>query len=131
MTAPSQAEQEVLGALNAIPAAERAPTFNEPWQAQAFAITLALHRRGLFTWDEWAATLGSEINAAQARGDPDTGSTYYQHWLAAIERIVREKGVTDAATLQRYRDAWDRAADRTPHGEAIVLTAEDFAAYRV
>jgi nitrile hydratase accessory protein len=118
-------QDAVLGALSAIPANERTPTFNEPWEAQAFAITLALHRQGLFTWDEWASTLGREIKDAQANGDPDTGGTYYRHWLAAIERIVREKGLTDEKTLARYRDAWDRAADRTPHGEPIVLTPSD------
>jgi len=118
-------QDAVLGALSAIPASERAPTFNEPWEAQAFAITLALHRRGLFTWDEWANTLGREIKDAQAKGDPDSGETYYRHWLAAIERIVREKGLTDEATLARYREAWDRAADRTPHGEPIVLVPAD------
>ncbi len=117
--------EAVDGALNAIPAHARTPTFSEPWQAQAFALTLALHRRGVFTWSEWAATLGSEIKAAQARGDPDTGSTYYLHWLAAIERIVRDKGLTDEHTLARYRAAWDRAADRTPHGQPIVLSPDD------
>jgi len=117
----------VESALNAIPADARTPTFNEPWEAQAFALTLALHRRGVFTWSEWAQTLGSEIKAAQARGDPDTGGTYYLHWLSAIERIVREKGLTDARTLARYRDAWDRAADRTPHGQPIELRPEDLA----
>lgn len=114
-------------ALDRIPAAERARTFQEPWEAQAFAITLALHQRGVFTWNEWATALGKEIKAAQARGDPDTGSTYYLHWLNAIERLVEHKGLTNAATLQRYREAWDRAADRTPHGDPIVLAPEDFA----
>ena len=71
------------------------PVFREPWEAQAFAMALALHERGVFTWREWAATLGDEIKRAQAAGDPDTGETYYRHWLAALERIVAEKGVTD------------------------------------
>ena len=115
----------VQAALGAIPANERAPTFNEPWEAQAFALTLALHRRGVFTWEEWATTLGQEIKAAQARGDPDTGTTYYRHWLAAIERLVREKGIASEQTLERYREGWHRAADRTPHGEPIVLTPAD------
>ena len=73
--------------------------FREPWEAQAFAMTLALHQRGLFTWPEWAATLGEEIKNAQAAGDPDTGETYYHHWLATLERMVTEKGVTDARDL--------------------------------
>src|SRR5262245_36090023 len=103
------------------------PVFREPWEAQAFAMALALHARGVFTWPEWAATLGAEIKRAQAAGDPDTGETYYRHWLNALERVVAEKGVADKATLARYRDAWDRAADRTPHGTPIVLRADDFA----
>ncbi len=102
------------------------PVFREPWEAQAFAMTLALYERGLFTWPEWAATLAEEIKKAQAGGDPDTGETYYQHWLNALERMVAHKGVTDPATLKRYHDAWDRASDRTPHGQPIELRASDF-----
>jgi len=102
------------------------PAFNEPWEAQAFALTLALHESGAFTWPEWTAALATEIDRAQCAGDPDTGATYYRHWLAALERIVAEKGLTDATALARYHDAWDRAADRTPHGSPIVLTPGDF-----
>jgi nitrile hydratase accessory protein len=116
----------VVAALPSLPRDEDGPVFREPWEAQAFAMTLALYRRGLFTWPEWAAALGKEIKRAQASGDPDTGDTYYQHWLAALERLVAEKGITDAADLARYRDAWDHAADRTPHGAPIELRPEDF-----
>jgi nitrile hydratase accessory protein len=109
-----------------IPCDAEGPVFREPWEAQAFALTLALFDRGLFTWPEWAATLGDEIKRAQAAGDPDTGDTYYRHWLAALERIVADKDVTSAQTLKRYYDAWDHAADRTPHGTPITLRPEDF-----
>lgn len=120
------AARRATEAIPGIPCDAEGPVFREPWEAQAFAMTLQLYDRGLFTWPEWAATLGEEIKRAQAAGDPDTGETYYRHWLAALERIVAEKGVTDAGTLKRYHDAWDRAADRTPHGTPIVLRAEDF-----
>jgi nitrile hydratase accessory protein len=109
-----------------VPRDAEGPVFREPWEAQAFAMALALHARGLFTWPEWAAALAEEIKRAQAAGDPDTGETYYRHWLAALERIVAEKGVTDARTLARYYDAWDHAADRTPHGTPIELRPDDF-----
>lgn len=109
-----------------VPRDQDGPVFREPWEAQAFAMTLALYERGLFTWPEWAATLADEIKSAQAGGDPDTGETYYQHWLNALERMVAHKGVTDPATLKRYHDAWDRASDRTPHGQPIELRASDF-----
>jgi nitrile hydratase accessory protein len=122
-------EADLAGLTAALPNLPRdagGPLFREPWEAQAFAMTLALYRRGLFTWPEWAATLADEIKRAQAAGDPDTGDTYYHHWLAALERLVTEKGVADRASLKRYHDAWDHAADRTPHGIPIELRAEDF-----
>jgi nitrile hydratase accessory protein len=109
-----------------IPRDAEGPVFRAPWEAQAFAMALTLHGRGLFTWSEWAATLAAEIKRAQAAGDPDLGGTYYRHWLNALERLVAEKGVADRGTLARYRDAWDHAADRTPHGTPIELRAEDF-----
>ena len=89
-------------------------------------MTLALYERGAVHLAEWAATLGDEIKKAQAAGDPDTGETYYRHWLAALERLVAEKGVTTRDTLHRYRDAWDHACDRTPHGKPIELRAGGF-----
>jgi nitrile hydratase accessory protein len=121
------AARHATDAVASIPRDSEGPVFREPWEAQAFAMALALHARGLFTWPEWAATLADEIKRAQAAGDPDTGETYYRHWLNTLERLVAEKGVTSPATLARYRDAWDHAADRTPHGEPIELRPEDFA----
>ena len=109
-----------------IPRDDDGPVFREPWEAHAFAMALTLYERGLFTWTEWAATLAEEIARAQTRGDADTGETYYRHWLATLERLVAEKQVASSETLTRYRDAWDHAADRTPHGSPIELRPEDF-----
>lgn len=114
-------------ALPGIPRDADGPVFREPWEAQAFAMALALHARGLFTWPEWATSLADEIKRAQASGDPDTGETYYRHWLANLEKLVAAKGVATTDMLHRYREAWDHAADRTPHGQPIVLKSEDFA----
>ena len=124
---PRQAMRAAV-AVPGVPRDEDGPVFREPWEAQAFAMALALHERGLFAWSEWAATLGDEIKRAQAGGDPDTGETYYRHWLNALERLVAQKGIASGDTLHRYRDAWDRAADRTPHGTPIELRPEDFQA---
>jgi nitrile hydratase accessory protein len=122
----SAAIAQATGALPDLPRDEDGPVFREPWEAQAFAMALSLYDRGLFTWKEWAAALADEIKIAQAKGDPDTGTTYYRHWLATLEKMVAAKGVTTTATLHRYRDAWDHAADRTPHGKPIELRPEDF-----
>ena len=121
--AAARAASEVPG----IPRDAEGPVFREPWEAQAFAMALALHERGVFTWGEWAAAIGAEIKRAQAAGDPDTGETYYLHWLAALERLVAEKGVASGETLHRTKHAWEHACERTPHGKPIELREEDFA----
>jgi nitrile hydratase accessory protein len=113
-------------AVTSIPRNDDGPVFREPWQAEAFALALSLHECGLFTWNEWAATLGDEIKKAQAAGDPDTGETYYHHWLNTLERLVAEKGITDARQLARTRHAWEHACARTPHGTPIALQPGDF-----
>lgn len=126
MTTPeSNADTTVPEMLNGVPPSHRDPTFNAPWEAHAFAITVAMHRRGVFEWHEWAEALGAQIKRAQANGDPDDGTTYYLHWLAAIEALVQEKGLTDRDTLLHYQSAWQRAADRTPHGQPIELLPQD------
>jgi nitrile hydratase accessory protein len=107
--------------LDRLPRDAEGPIFHEPWEAQAFAMTLALHQRGVFTWPEWAAALSQEIVRAQAAGDPDTGDTYWRHWLAALERLALARGVTTIPALEARRAAWDRAARATPHGTPISL----------
>ena len=84
-----------------------------------------LQEGGLFTWPEWTAALATTIEHAQAAGDPDTGEAHYHHWLAALERLLAQRGLTDQAALEQYKDAWARAAHRTPHGSPIELTPHD------
>ena len=103
-----------------------APVFREPWEAHAFAMVVELHGRGLFSWREWADALAAQIAAAQAAGDADRGDTYYRHWLSALEALVARKQACTPDELERTARAWDRAADRTPHGRPIELTPQDF-----
>ena len=107
--------------LPSLPRDEDGPVFNEPWEAEAFAMTLNLYAQGYFTWLEWAGRLGAEISAAPDAGDADRGDTYYLHWLKALEGLVAEKGLLTTDDLANRRDAWDKAAHATPHGQPIVL----------
>lgn len=113
--------------LPGMPTDADGPVFAEPWQAHAFAMAVSLHRQGLFTWVEWAQTLSDQITRAQAAGDADLGDTYYRHWLNALEALVAAKGASSHDELALYQRAWDHAADRTPHGQPIELSAQDFA----
>jgi nitrile hydratase accessory protein len=112
---------EIRSALPELPCDEAGPVFKAPWEAQAFAMTLALHERGVFTWKEWAKSLSEAIRDAQLAGDPDTGETYYMHWLTALERISTVKGLVTSGVLEQRKHEWDEAARRTPHGEPIEL----------
>jgi len=108
------------------PGDEDGPVFREPWEAQAFAMTIELHQRGVFTWGEWSRSLGRHIAAAASEGDAHLGDIYYVHWLSALEEIVAQKGVGSLQELIRYQHAWANAAARTPHGRPIELEQEDF-----
>ena len=114
-----------LDRLPAIPRDAEGPVFREPWEAQVFALAVRLHERGLFGWDEWAAALAREIEAAQAAGDPDLGDTYYRHWAAALEKLVAAKGAAAPADIDRRTDQWRRAYLNTPHGEPVELEAAE------
>jgi nitrile hydratase accessory protein len=100
---------------------EGGSVFAEPWQAQAFAMAVKLSEQGYFTWKEWAAALADELKAAADRGEPDDGSRYYEYWLATLERLVVEKGLSDRAALAARKEAWIEAYERTPHGKPVEL----------
>ena len=88
-----------LETLPELPVDEAGPVFKAPWQAQAFALVVSLQQQGVFSWQEWAEELGSSIERARSEGDHDLGDTYYEHWLAALEKITLEKGLTSADIL--------------------------------
>lgn len=119
------AKAAFVGALPPLLRDESGPVFAEPWQAQAFALAVKLSAEGYFTWKEWAATLAAEFKAADARGEPDDGSRYYHHWLAALEKLVAAKGLADPVRLDACRSAWEKAYLRTPHGQPVEIDATD------
>ena len=112
-----------LASLPTIPADAEGPVLAEPWQAQAFALAVKLSEQGHFTWKEWANVLAEELTASVSRGEPDDGSYYYQCWLAALERLVFAKGLTDLKTLLTRKEDWAEAYRRTPHGKPVELAA--------
>ena len=116
-----QPDLERIACLPSLPRDEGGPVFAEPWQAQAFALAVRLSAQGHFTWSEWAAALADELKAAANRGEPDDGSLYYHHWLAALERLVAEKQLSDPAALLERKELWAEAYRNTPHGKPVEL----------
>ena len=114
-------DAERLSVLPRLPRDTGGPVFAEPWQAQAFAMAVKLSEQGHFTWKEWATALADELKAAADLGEPDDGSPYYEYWLAALERLVIAKGLSDAAALLARKEAWAEAYRHTPHGKPVAL----------
>ena len=107
-----------------LPHDDEGPVFGEPWQASAFALAVSLSERGHFTWTEWAETLGAALRESAARGEPDDGSHYYHCWLAALERLVVSKRLSDKAALLARKEAWADAYRHTPHGHPVELDSD-------
>lgn len=114
----SERANELVKELPAIPTDEDGPVFAEPWQAQAFAMTVKLHEEGLFSWTEWAEMLGAELKAA---GSNDSVDNYYLRWLSALEKLLNQKSIVENKEREACKSAWDKAARATPHGNPIVL----------
>lgn len=114
-----------LPPLDSIPRDEEGPVFREPWEAQAFAMVVQLHQRELFTWKEWADALSHQIAAVRERGEADTGSDYYRHWLSALEWLLADKGVATETKLQQRRDHllahWPSGHDHVARRDPIVV----------
>lgn len=120
---PTLTTPDQYALLPSLPRDEAGPVFAEPWQAQAFALAVTLSAEGHFTWKEWAAALADELKAAANHGEPDDGSRYYEHWLAALERLVTAKALSSRRELTERKEAWANAYRHTPHGQPVLLSA--------
>ncbi len=114
-------ESDRCSVLPHLPRDEGGPVFAEPWQAQAFALAVKLSEQGHYTWTEWAAALADQLQSAARRGEPDDGSRYYEHWLAALESLVTAKGLAAPGALRSRKEAWADAYRNTPHGQPVEL----------
>jgi nitrile hydratase accessory protein len=97
------------------------PVFPAPWAARAFALAVAMHGRGIFTWSEWSESLGTKVDAT-TRGRTDDPTAYWEAWLAALEEILQRKHVAASTDLLDLKKAWREAAEHTPHGMPIELS---------
>jgi len=121
LTQPDAQNDIKLNSLPSLPHDEEGPVFAEPWQAQAFAMAVKLSEQGVFTWKEWTIELAEELQKTASSGSVDDGSQYYEHWVAALERLVIAKSPIKPATLKKRKQAWSDAYRHTPHGKPVLL----------
>jgi nitrile hydratase accessory protein len=118
------AETPPIDRFPKLPRDDEGPVFSEPWQAEAFAMTVTLHAAGHFEWSEWVEYISTEITkgALPDEDEGDHNAIYYRQWLSALERLLEDKGLSSSPELVRRKDAWRRAYEHTPHGEPVELT---------
>jgi nitrile hydratase accessory protein len=111
--------------VDSIPRDLEGPVFREPWEAQAFALVVQLHREGVFTWTEWADALSAEIAAVKRRGEADTGIDYYRHWLTALEHLLEHKGIAGESRLRARREEllanWPSGHDHVARRDPVAV----------
>ena len=91
------------------------PRFCEPWEAQAFALVLALHEARLFAWSEWTAALSREIHAQPESGPVEGGGAYYRQWLAALESpALPAQDTTASESIVPSSSRMDESHEREP-----------------
>jgi nitrile hydratase accessory protein len=77
--------------------------FNEPWEARAFALAVALSQAGRFAWRELRERLVAEIAEADiANADGRPRPTYYECWLRALEAVLEARGIASTSEIERH-----------------------------
>ena len=91
---------------------ENEPVFHDDWEKRVFSV---MFLSGLGPIDA--------SRHAIERMDPVhyLETTYYEHWLKALEALVIDKGLLAESEIQARHEAWDRAHRATPHGEPVDL----------
>ncbi|MGP4085526.1 nitrile hydratase accessory protein, partial [Streptomyces sp. KR55] len=78
-----------------------APTFDAEWQRRAFGVAVALSEFGHYRWDAFQKELIAAIGAWEAMSaQRQAGWHYYDHWLAALERVLVGHGLVDENELR-------------------------------
>ena len=78
--------------------------FREPWHAQLFAITIALHEGGVMSWPDWTGMLAAEIKGRKPAPGNDPDDEYYRSWQAALERLLQGRDLIDSSELKASLD---------------------------
>jgi nitrile hydratase accessory protein len=72
------------------------PVFDEDWQRRAFGLAVALSEFGHYPWQTFQQELIASIGAWQDAPEDSKGRwEYYEHWTAALERVVNAHGMLE------------------------------------
>lgn len=95
--------------------------FDDPWQAQLFALTVALSDAGHFSWPDWTVAFGATLKRHGASRELDGGADYFNAWLETLEGLLNRTGMAASADVSGVKAAWEEAYLTTPHGQPVRL----------
>ena len=98
-----------------IPRDGEGPVFHEPWQARVFAVIVKLCHDGRYDWSVFQQRLIHEVGGADAARDDITG--YYEHWLAAAEKLLVAENLVSVGELAERKA---HVAAHRPHPTTAV-----------
>ena len=76
------------------------PIFHAPWERRMFGILMATFASGIYNVDEFRHAIERMAPAEYLN------TSYYEHWLHSLERVMMEKGQFDQAEREA---AWANA----------------------
>ncbi len=98
--------------------------FEMPWHAEIFAMTVHLHKEGVFSWPDWTERFSNALAGAGVHHNLNGSNDYYNIWLDTFIQFIAEKGVTNEPAIDFLSEKWRKAYLCTPHGMPVTLTKE-------
>ena len=100
------AANSLLGTDGSPPRRNGTFQFSQAWEERAFAIAIALSKKGHYEWEDFRQSLIASIGEWEAEHAPDERSwNYYQRWLLALERLATESDLIDLEELEQRTTA--------------------------
>jgi len=73
------------------------PVFHAEWERRAFGLTLAMG-----AWRRWNLDMSRSAREQMAPAEY-LGTSYYEHWMFGLERLLSEKGLVSPEELARVQ----------------------------
>jgi nitrile hydratase accessory protein len=98
----------------ALPRSNGELVFEAPWEGRAFGVAVRMNEDRHYEWKEFVDVLIDEIAVADREG---VESTYYERWIASLEKLAVAKGLVTAEELDaRTEEYRSGARDDEGHG---------------
>ncbi|MEJ2867818.1 nitrile hydratase accessory protein [Actinomycetospora sp. OC33-EN08] len=110
---------DVLPFNDRIPRHDGEVAFDQAWEIRAFAMTVALHEKLGFPWEEFQSELITAIKRWESEQSDLERWSYYERWLAALEELAQAKGWVSGEELETRTQEILDLPPTTDHHHAV------------